>query len=251
MYTLFCQKRKGDSQPFPLTEQLHSFIKQTKAEGIFVSSGYLSQITYDSAGNVKNDYVQKMLDNFLKGTEVKYFGLGNTVEGYKEYREKHEKLLCGEGKWLEVVQNNEYDHRKMVVVFRTNQNGIITPKKLERLSSGSGKKILESFFNSIEVICVSIGSSNFSYSSYYGTDYDKKEKKHTGTFLADKGEADVMMFYDEAYAQEIEHMINEKNNDNNEKINHEDRMVLSKSLTKVSNDFLKNIFRTSIEQILA
>lgn len=69
MYTLFVQKQRGDESPFSLTEQLHEFILKTKANGIFVSPGYLSK---------GEDKIKIFLDTLLEKSNISRFGIGNS-----------------------------------------------------------------------------------------------------------------------------------------------------------------------------
>lgn len=211
-------------------------MSDTQADGIFVFSGYLSQ-----KGNE-----EKMLSDFLN-SNIKYFGFGNTTKSNIALIKEHENVLSKRNILLSVTRKDKMvDHRKMVFIFRANQNGKITPRDLCRVAGSDPWSKLDDFMNSIDVLCVAVGSSNFSYKTYFGSDYDELSKTHTGCYVADKGEADIMMFHDEAFKDRMIQMI-DNDEDNGY---HRNRMVLSQSLTNVPTDFLKIIFRESLEGVL-
>lgn len=213
MYTLFVQKQRFDDSPFPLTEQLHNFLLCTQANGIFVSPGHLSR---DAAR------VTVLLDDILRGTSINQFGIGNKFGG--NYIYLYEDYLDRCGILWNVRRNGNSDHRKMVFIFRY-QDPI--DHEISRMN-------YEEILNDIEVLGVAIGSSNFSYSTY-----GSMTPMHDH---ADKGEADILMFFDEHFRDQIIELCRNEPNYT---------MVLSESLTVVSGDFLKKIFMETLRDTLA
>ena len=97
------------------------------------------------------------------------------------------------------------------------------------MNVGSYKNIIRQ----IEVLGVAIGSSNFSYQTYGPIG-------GTGR-TADKGEADILMFFDKSFkGKVIEQCPNAM----------EGSMVLSESITTATPDFLKRMFEETLEHIL-
>lgn len=211
MYTLFIQKKRGDNSPFPLTRQLHDFLVHTQANGIFFAPGHLSK----DAGMVK-----MLIDDLLDRTNIQKFGIGNRFGN--NYIYAYENYLNAMHKLWRVNRNNKSDHRKMVFVFRYTNS-------LPDLNGGTVKDIIRQ----IEILGVAIGSSNFSYQTYGPIG-------GTGR-TADKGEADIFMFFDKSFkGKVIEQCPNAM----------ESSMVLSESLTTVTPDFLKRMFEETLEHIL-
>lgn len=211
MYTLFIQKKKGDNSPFPLTRQLHDFLVHTQANGIFFAPGHLSK---------EPRVVEALIDNLLDRTNIQKFGIGNRFAG--NYIQVYENHLNTIHKLWRVTRNNASDHRKMVFVFQYNA-------PLPDLDAGTYKNIIQQ----IEILGVVIGSSNFSYQTYGGTG-------GTGR-TADKGEADIFMFFDESFKSNVLEQCSNAM---------ESGMVLSKSLTTTTPDFLKRMFEETLEHIL-
>ena len=90
-----------------------------------------------------------------------------------------------------------------------------------------------SILKQIDVKGVAIGSSNFSYQTY--------GPLH-GTLTANKGEADIFMFYDDAFKKLLLEQGSQMQWQN---------AVLSESLTTVSSDFLKQMLAETLEYTLA
>lgn len=222
MYTLFIQKKRGDISPFPLTKQLNDFLITTQATGIIISPGYLSQTTAKT---------KEILDTILDGTKVKLFGLLNCT-GTNTIA-MHETYLFGKGILLKIKRNKKNDHRKMVFVFKYKDISISEVNSIN----------YKSFLGEIEVIGVAIGSSNFSYTTYIGSMIVKMIKGISvikKRDIADKGEADILMFEDDDF-KKILLQISENPNE---------KLVLSKSITSVPDEFLKNILRNTFEHTL-
>lgn len=246
MYTLVFQKNEDDSPQFPLTEQLCTFLKQTKASGIIVFPGYLSR--------TKNS-IEFMLKNFLINTEIIYFGIGNPCKVEKEKKllssndslKQHIKVLkrtFPKVNWLEIERNNQSDHSKMLVIFNliTKDTKISTPIKDE--------KSCDDFLSKIKIIGMVIGSSNFSKTTYYGKFDDVKNISK-----ATKGETDLFMFWGEKDGQCNEYEENEnfaKRIADSLYSEYEDtsqrqyEMILFENMTKVPEDYFKKILKNKL-----
>lgn len=212
MYTLFIQKKQGDNSPFPLTKQLHDFLVYTQANGIFVAPGHLSK----DAG-----VVQILINDLLDKTNIQKFGIGNRYGG--NYINIYEQHLDNIHKLWHVSRNNKKDHRKMVFVFNYKD-------PVPDLHVGNYQDVI----NQIELLAVAIGSSNFSYQTYGPINGLARS--------ADKGEADILMFFDEGFAKYAAEY-------NRPEL--EGRMVLSKSINKILPSFFKQMFSETLQYILA
>jgi hypothetical protein len=170
------------------------------------------------------------LKDLLLVKTVQAIGIGNkyTANSLPLY----EKYIRNAGKLWEVDRNGISDHRKMVFVFRYTNS----LPKLER-------KNLTAILNQIEIIGVAIGSSNFSYPTYGPAAAE--------TLRANKGEADIFMFWDvretgdeliRAYGRNMTEM------DASE--NRQQHMVLSKSIHTVHPDFFRQMFKETLEMTL-
>lgn len=224
MYTLFCQKREGMRAPFPLTHLLNDLISFTCANGVFVSPGHLSK------DPIK---VEKLLDGLLapvSTTNITKFGIGNKYGG--NYIHIYEDYLDNRHILWKVNRNGRSDHRKMVFIFKYEE-------PIADLSLDNYKKIAEQ----IEIIGVAIGSSNFSYATY-GSILTRISK-------ADKGEADILMFNDDAFKEHITKQLSNKLVADKLSDEPDPIMVLSESITYVPNDFLKRMFLEMLECTLA
>ena len=212
MYTLFVQKKKSDNSPFPLTKQLHDFLCHTNANGMFVAPGHLSK---------DPTKVQRLLGDMLAGTNIAKLGIGNKYGG--DYLDIYENYLDSQHKLWRVNRNGRSDHSKMVFIFR------YTDDILADISSNNYKVVLAG----IEMLGVAIGSSNFSYTSY-GPISSAAE-------YADKGESDILMFFDEAFKNKLQDQCYNALESN---------MVLSQSLAKVPVEFLKQMFIETLKYTL-
>lgn len=212
MYTLFVQKKKSDNSPFPLTKQLHDFLCHTNANGMFVAPGHLSK---------DPTKVQLLLGDMLFGTNVTKLGIGNKYGG--DYLNIYENYLATQHKLWKVDRNGKSDHRKMVFIFKYDNN------ILADINSSNYQTVIDG----IEILGVAIGSSNFSYTSY-GPISSAAE-------YADKGEADILMFFDDTFKNKLQDQCRNALESN---------MVLSQSLTKVPVEFLKQIFTETLKYTL-
>lgn len=138
------------------------------------------------------------------------------------------------------LQNNNYkllnfnekklkDHRKMIFFFEITDNSLLNKKILE-------KKDVGNFISSIDVCAILIGSTNQSYTSYFG-----KNNK------ADKGEADILLFNDTQ-------IFNTITTDQNLQLNQEYGCLLSttdiSNIQQPTNDYLKQILNNFLEENL-
>lgn len=211
MYTLFIQKQKKDPAPFPLTGVLNLFLSHSQAKGVYVSPGHLSK------DPVK---INTLLGDLLTGTAVKKFGIGN-VYGRNSITE-YENYLRGVSKLWRIDRNGKSDHKKMVFIF--DYKGNDPPD----INQGNYTRILDE----IDVIGVAIGSSNFSYQTY-GPLHDP--------LSANKGEADIFMFYDKDFIR----LLMEQ-----DRPNQWQNAVLSESLTTVSANFLNQMLAETLKNAL-
>ncbi len=215
MYTLFVQKKQREPSPFPLTEQLHQFILDTDANGIFVCPGHLSR------GATK---IQRFLDSFLDGTNIKKVGIGNKF-GFNSIT-TYEKYLSGRNMLWNVRRNGISDHRKMIFILK-----IKDPDDLPTLDKKNYQALLTAPGNKhyIEVLGVAVGSSNFSHPTY--------GLLTPNVMTADKGEADILMFFNETFKNRFVQQVS-------------DAFVLSESITPVGYKFFMEMFMETLAYTL-
>lgn len=243
MYTLVFQKNEGDSPQFPLTEQLCTFLKQTKAKGIIIFPGYLS---------CTENSIEWMLKKFFKDTDIVYFGMGNpckvetkennnrltSSESLSQHKDKLKKALP-KAKWLEIKRNNQSDHSKLLAIFNLTSEDTELPTPIQ------DEKSCEDFLSKIKIIGMVIGSSNFSETTYYG--------RYKNNSKADKGETDLFMFFgnkdgtdheyeeNEKFAEAITDLLDPEKTQN--AYQHQYQMILFENKTKVPQDYFKKILK--------
>ena len=236
MYTLFIQKKEKDQTPYPLTEYLHQFLIQTKANAVFVSPGHLSK---------KVPAIEALLKNMLDGTFIQKFAIGNKYSSSS--LPDYENYLKARNVYWEVDRNGRGDHRKMVFILKYD-------KSIPELTKGDLQKLgadlsdaLNQFLSDIEVLGVAIGSSNFSLNSY--------GVMNPGGKTADKGEADVLMFGCtpaedmKEFADYVQAKI-AQSMDSPHNPGRQPEAVLSQSISLVPGDFLKKMFKATLEMTL-
>lgn len=241
MYTLFCQKKCGTNAPFPLTEQLFAFLKHPKARGVFVSPGFISRKGANISAFLPallTEHNTKLVDYFGIGNQNKYDPDPNSGElDPRDALEKHKDVITSKNiQWLNIARNNQSDHRKMVFIFD------ITCDESKLIIDIDNKNYTD-FLNQIDVIGVAIGSSNFSYTTY------SKPWRIT-SYTAQNGEADIFMFKDDRndqFIQDYVHMIKQDLENEQERY----QKVLSKSETRIPQDFFKSMLQESLKMILA
>ena len=246
LYTAFLKKNKDAPAPFPLTKYLIDFLKETKANGIFIMPGVLSST---------EDSWKKLLHMFLTLDNLEFFGFGNayyptyksengtqkklTQEEEKKEQDKikdkivdHERYIIESGKRiLNINRNYQSDHSKMIFIFRYKGEGKWNFCDVLTIDN------YDCFLEHIEIIAVSTGSSNFSHSAY-----GINEKKEN--FQAFNGESDILMFYDKEYKKKIYYQIREEQKKETSQI------VLSENITPVDKDFFEDMLRNLFKYIL-
>ena len=237
MYTLFIQKKEKDQTPYPLTEYLHQFLVQTKANAVFVSPGHLS---------MKVPAIEELLKNMLDGTSIEKFAIGNKyISSSLPY---YENYLKARNVYWAVDRNGRGDHRKMVFILKYHTAvPELTKHDLQKLGADLSDA-LDRFLSDIEVLGVAIGSSNFSLNSY--------GVMNPGGKAADKGEADILMFgcppeeNGEKFAAYVKGKI-AQSMDSPYNPGRQPEAVLSQSISSVPNDFLKEMFKATLEMTLS
>lgn len=242
MYTLVLQKTEGDMGEFPLTKYLHDFLVKTEAEGIIVWPGYLSK---------DKDTTEKLLEPFLKDTNIQYFGMGNFCypedekrknkipEEYSDRYLSYREYLNVKKKWFKIFRNYKVDHSKLMVIFnRVLEEGEF-PEQL------SEKKDCGDFLEKIHIIGMVIGSSNFSYNTFYRPD-------------ADKGETDLFMFWgeedgeayklNEAFADDVKKQLGYDKKTG--EVQDQYKAILFENKTFAPNDYFEKILRAKLEKTL-
>lgn len=235
MYSLYIPKYKkkpGSSSILP--KMLGHFMKCTQySYDLLVSPGYLSR-----TDETIEKFLMKIEKNLAAGGP-RSVGLGlfygmngynNVTRGTKgnpDILSAHNNVLknnCSQLKKIAVAPGKRKDHRKMVFFFKRGS------WKIRDTLNSENYRV---FLNSIEVKAVLIGSSNFSWSTYYDAE--------TGTPA--KGEADLLMFVDKSF----KYYLLESG-----QLSEISEMVLFESIAGGENpeEFFKNILRDFLENSL-
>jgi len=180
LYISYIPKIEGEIPDFKIIKTLKKCMKYySKNNNIISSPGYLSKTNY--VKDFVNEFKQivpakdKIYIGYFKGMNKLSALLGiNLID-------QHYTELAATGRFMKLNMRiaNKPDHRKMMFIY-----GIADGAVFDFGTEVLDKSTRDKFLDSIIVNAVLIGSSNQSYSTYYG---GKKKR-------ADKGEADVLMF---------------------------------------------------------
>lgn len=198
MYSLYIPKYRDDPRSATLLPQeLGNFMRLTGYScDLLVSPGYLS--TDD--GTI-GQFLEKLEERLTApGKRTVGLGLFNGTNGGNRIGgsphtplERHSALLASVSRLEEIPLNvkTSRDHRKMIFFF---EGGEEAPK--DKLDS----KNRDAFLDAVTVKAVLIGSSNFSWNTYW----------NGGKALPPKGEADLLLFTDEDYKEDVQERIGEE-----------------------------------------
>ncbi len=189
MYTVYIPKYRGEIPEFLITKVIKEYMNSTgyKNNVILTAPGYMSV----SVSNIDSFYKEIESTTFCGKKNIK-MGIFNGMNGTrislgssKTLREEHEARIS-KSRFLNLIPINctaAKDHRKMMFFMRW---------KYERKDfDGLNADNFEDFLDSVEVHGVLIGSSNQSFTTYFGG-YPE--------WRASKGEADILMFDEKAAA---------------------------------------------------
>lgn len=206
MYCLYIPKYQGtEREDLLLPEELTHFMEKTKyAYDLLVSPGYLSKT--DATIQAFVTEMEGMLAPAADGAVgVGLFhgmnGHNAVTKGSTEILAVHSREIALKGKLTEIKVDSakKNDHRKMIFFFE--RDGCTS---LGSLDGGNKKDFLEK----VKVKAVLIGSSNFSLSTYF----------NGGTGPAQKGEADLLLFLDDEYKEDVKGRIDGDNGSAGEKM---------------------------------
>lgn len=231
MYTLYIPKYEGDSIAFAITSVIRSFVNILPDEcNMLMAPGFMST----GASTIKH-FIDELEKDTTGGRKVIYIGLFHGMNGYYNVssvspavpiRDYHLNYI-GASKHLREITiscKKRRDHRKMI--FFCHYPGEV-PSKID-------KDNFEEYLRLITIDGILMGSSNQSDKTYYGG----------ASGIADKGEADILMFESDAFAALIQ--------GGNLPASDAD-IVLSKSIYPKEHDtqeFFKNIFRDYLNENL-
>lgn len=180
LYINYLPKIQGERPEFKIIKSLKKCMKYYAGNNNIISSpGYLSSKTY-----VLN-FVDEFKNIVPNGEEIYigYFKGMNKISGSAVINliDEHYKEMQNTGKFkkLNMKISNKSDHRKMIFIY-----GIAEEALFNFDTDVLDIRTQDRFLDSIIVNAVLLGSSNQSYSTYYG---GKKKQ-------ADKGEADLLLF---------------------------------------------------------
>lgn len=242
MYSLYIPKYKGEmSSRSILPKKLGRFMNCTGySYDLLVSPGYLSR----TSGTIDKFLTEMEKELNTAGKRKVGVGLFHGMNGYNQITMGGTNVLCAHSMALtrsacleEIAVDPKRldDHRKMIFFFERNDWNITST-----LDSGS----MAAFLNKIVVKAVLIGSSNFSWNTYYDA----------GGKVPEKGEADLLMFVNEGYKREIQEIIEiSQNPEGPLSLNPEEPpMVLSKSIAggERPEEFFKEILKNFLEYSL-
>lgn len=180
MYTIFIPKYENETPDFLITKTLELFMNSISCDCIISSPGYMS-----TTSNTIRQYIQNLSDTVSKNC-CPYLGFFNGMNGNNPVRygantirQEHENEVSISSSFqsLPIQCNNHRDHRKMMFFIKNKS----MPQVLDSRSIG--------YFLRHSTVCgILVGSSNQSLNTYYGG-----AKRNP----ADKGEADILMYYDD------------------------------------------------------
>lgn len=180
LYVNYIPKIQGEKPDFRIVKSLKKCMKYYNGNNNIISSpGYLSSKT-----NVQN-FVNEFKNIVPNGNKIYigYFKSMNKIAGSAVINliDEHYMEMQNTGKFekLNMKISNKKDHRKMIFIY-----GIKEKSLFDFETDVLDIKTQDKFLDSIIVNAVLLGSSNQSYSTYYGG----KNKQ------ADKGEADILLF---------------------------------------------------------
>lgn len=193
MYSLYIPKYQRDlASALRLPEELGRFMEATDyAYNLLVSPGFLSRT--DKTINGFLDRLEQGLSDPKNREKKVGLGLFHGMNGYNSVSKgssltvlaAHDAALLGRSglEKIAVDPQKRDDHRKIIFFFKFLKEAVWDITK--SLNQGN----MKDFLKQITVEAVLIGSSNFSWSTYY----------NAGRTLPEKGEADLLMFVDESY----------------------------------------------------
>lgn len=219
MKLIYIPKYRNEKRPFKITQIIQRVILNEDVDGLIFLPGYMSS----SQGTIQN-FISQMQNLGVKNKTVLLFNgmngsdhlpLGNNI------RDEHLKVFAQNNTILNFIQKkNLKDHRKMLFFFKCCLK--------DDLNRSIFIDDLSSFFSSIKIIGMLIGSSNQSFSTYFST--------------AQKGEADLLMLHDGASFGNYKL----DTNDNEENGKNTLIMATSNSVSD-SDEYFKNILRDIFE----
>lgn len=187
MYSFYIPKYEKDSLEFKITKVIKHFMRITDYKNDILSSpGYLS-----TTPKTISDFVNEFGKNISDGINPTNLGYFHGMNGDITRRNTHYRFFARNClKEIPIICTDKKDHRKMLFFFESNFQ--LHKGLMETLPSGYlDKKSKNTFLSNITVNAVLIGSSNQSYSTYYGGASGK----------AQHGEADLFMFNDKMFAK--------------------------------------------------
>lgn len=246
MYSLYIPKYEDDpisAQSLP--KALGRFMECAEySYDLLVSPGYMSK-----TDRTIPDFLAAIEKEIAAGGRAIGLGLFHGMNGYNfvtrgtiidEHKEVIRKAHHLEN--IEIDPKGRKDHRKMIFFFERGGWNVA-----EELNS----RRRDDFLEAITVKAVLIGSSNFSLNTYYNGDA-------AGGSLAGKGEADLLMFYDENHRPEenFRRIIGqEEQGENHLDVGPEEwaaKMVLSESIAGGGDpqEYFKDMLRDFLEHSL-
>lgn len=197
MYSLYIPKYEGDrASALALPNELSRFMAETKFQyDLLVSPGYLSK----KSGTISNFLTQLEKDLTAPGTRKVGLGLFHGMNGTDSLAGTGTDLLGGHDlalsasarlEKLDLDAKKRKDHRKLI--FFLKRGGWKPTWTLDSKSEAA-------FLDAVTVKAVLIGSSNFSWSTYW----------NGGNPTPQKGEADLLLFTDDTYMRNVQARIYE------------------------------------------
>ncbi len=229
MYSLYIPKYKGEETTgWLLPKELGCFMERTEYScDLLVSPGYLSETDFTI-----EKFLHETAKRITKYKETVGLGLFHGMNGSHAVNvgetilDRHNDMLAGGSGLTRIAVNpaKTKDHRKMIFFFEKGQWDI---------THTLSKRNMEDFLANIAVKAVLIGSSNFSFRTYFNG--EKRKISQTPK----KGEADLFMFADEQYMENVKGRISGRNDPGVE------RMVLFESIVggEDPGEFFKGILR--------
>lgn len=225
MYSLYIPKYKGDpASAHILPDELSHFMELTKFRyDLLVSPGYLSK----NRGTISNFLTRLEGELTAPGTRKVGLGLFHGMNGTDSLAGTGTDLLGGHAlalgaftrlEKLDLDPKKRKDHRKLVFFL---ERGDWKPAWTLNSKSAAA------FLKAVTVRAILIGSSNFSWNTYWDS----------GHPTASQGEADLLLFTSRAYKRDVQNRLQNQSPTS--------QMVLFRSIAggRNSQEFFKGILK--------
>ena len=189
MYLLVLKKTQNDKAPFPIEKALQAYFKKRSDDVILISPGYMS----NTANTIQNFFQDFQRITNLKNNIVIF---ANGMNGGQVLKHSSVTILDEHYNYL----TNKYspfsvkrDHSKFLIFVEDD----LTAGNSTAIKNITSDIIGRIILNKSKVVAILLGSSNFSYTTYFNSP-------------THKGEADIFMISEDVFSDgEIVEVVNQ------------------------------------------